>query len=174
METPLEQQLIRMAAGGDKRAYEELIAPLYRPALQLAVAMLPDPKEAEDAVQDAVLNAWLKLHTFRQGPMRPWFLTIVANRCRSLRRSARRVPLFAGWPQSASDDQDALVRTLDIRIALSRLNNKDRLMVVLHFYLDLPFDEIASITSSSPAAVRARTYRALARMRPHLAPELVG
>jgi RNA polymerase sigma-70 factor, ECF subfamily len=134
--------------------------------------MLQDREEAEDAVQDSVLRAWIKLGTFRQGLLRPWFLTIVGNRCRSLRRS-RKLPLLPlGNQTPVPSVEERVVQSLDLRRALMDLRHKDRVLVVLHFYLDLPFDEIAVVVGLRPAAVKARTYRAVRRLVPRLTEEL--
>jgi RNA polymerase sigma factor (sigma-70 family) len=69
--------------------FEESVRPLLRQAFHLAQSMLLDRHEAEDAVQDATLNAWRSFGQFRDhgGGLRPWFLKIVANQCRSRLRS---------------------------------------------------------------------------------------
>src|SRR5215831_559483 len=88
MGTVATRELVDRSLAGDRSAFEQLIEPLMEPAYRLACGMLLDRAEAEDAVQEATLKAWLKLSTFRTGAeLRPWFLTIVANHCRDLRRS---------------------------------------------------------------------------------------
>ncbi len=73
----------------DVAAFESQLRPLLRAAYDLAHAMLRDRQEAEDAVQEALVKAWRAFPGFedRGGGVRPWFLTIVANQCRSLMRS---------------------------------------------------------------------------------------
>src|SRR5690349_11379404 len=85
---PDADALIGMAASGDESAFELLVRPHLQPGYRLAVAMLGDPTAAEDAVQEATFKAWRHLGRLRPGSaMRPWFLTVVANQCRSERRS---------------------------------------------------------------------------------------
>src|ERR1700694_2207682 len=81
---------IAEARSGDQVAFEALITPLIHPAYRLAFAMLGRREEAEDAVQESVLKAWSRIGQLRPetGALRPWFLTIVANHCRSVRRRA--------------------------------------------------------------------------------------
>src|SRR5215472_15212756 len=81
-------ELLERSVAGDRVAFERLFRPLYDDAFRLAAAMLSDASLAEDAVQESLFKAWRKLYTFRVGEdVRPWFLTIVANQCRSLRRT---------------------------------------------------------------------------------------
>src|SRR5450759_233214 len=81
------QMMIR-AAEGDAHAFAALIEPLLNPAYRLAAVMLADRSAAEDAVQEASIKAWRKLGQLRgdTGSLRPWFLSIVANECRMVRR----------------------------------------------------------------------------------------
>lgn len=65
-----------------------MLEPTIRRATRLAFAMLHDRSEAEDAFQDAALRAWRRLQNLRDGsPFQPWFMGIVANQCREIRRS---------------------------------------------------------------------------------------
>src|SRR6267378_5947550 len=70
-----------------EQTFADLLSPLIEPGFRLALAMLHDPQAAEDAVQEASFTAWRKLGQMRdQGRLRPWFLGVVANKCRNARR----------------------------------------------------------------------------------------
>jgi RNA polymerase sigma factor (sigma-70 family) len=106
--------------------FEELVRPLLRQAFHLAQSMLLDRHEAEDAVQDATLNAWRSFGQFRDhgGGLRPWFLKIVANQCRSRLRSRwwqvwRRAELRDGGGAAA---EDGVVLRTDLARAIGRLS----------------------------------------------------
>src|ERR1700730_15830066 len=67
--------------------FDAMIGPHLDAGYRTALAILRDPDQAHDAVQESAFKAWRKLHQLREGkPARPWFLTIVANQCRSERR----------------------------------------------------------------------------------------
>lgn len=84
----MQQELIQDAKDGDGIAFDALLGPLLDPAYRLALGILHDREAAQDAVQDAALRAWRKLEQLREGTeMRPWFLAIVANQCRSMLRT---------------------------------------------------------------------------------------
>ena len=69
-------------------AFAELLRPLIEPGFRLALAMLRDPSAAEDAVQEASFTAWRKIGRMNdRGKLRPWFLGVVANKCRNARRN---------------------------------------------------------------------------------------
>ncbi|HEY1420204.1 MAG TPA: RNA polymerase sigma factor [Candidatus Dormibacteraeota bacterium] len=155
----------------DERAFAELLRPLIEPGFRLALAMLHDSQAAEDAVQEASFTAWRKLGRIRdRDRIRPWFLGVVANKC----RNARRGKWIAGVSLGLSEDltvassEERAVRGADLRHAVSRLRYDDRLVVVLYFYLDMPLDDVAAVVGSSVGAARARLYRAVQRLRPDL------
>src|SRR5438132_475274 len=67
--------------------FADLLKPPIEPGFRLALAMLHDAQAAEDAVQEASFTAWRKLGRMHdQGRLRPWFLGVVANKCRNARR----------------------------------------------------------------------------------------
>ena len=126
------ERLQRAKAGGG-RAFEELLAPVLDPAFRLAMTMLNDRPAAEDAVQEAALKAWRKLGGFREGSeLRPWFLAIVANECRSMRRTRWWSVLRLGEipPRAPSDDRTA--ERLDLDAALDRLPQPQLLALTLY------------------------------------------
>src|SRR5256885_12978423 len=87
MEDRAEQALITLAKAGDRPAYERLLEPAVGPATRLAYAMLHDRSEAEDAFQESAFRAWQRLRNLREGSrFQPWFMGVVANQCRELRR----------------------------------------------------------------------------------------
>jgi RNA polymerase sigma-70 factor (ECF subfamily) len=163
---------LQRAKAGDGRAFEELLAPVLDPAFRLAMTMLKDRGAAEDAVQDAALKVWRKLGSFREGSeLRPWFLAIVANECRSARRTRWWGVIRLGElpPHSSSEDRSA--ERLDLDAALDRLAQHQMLALSLYYHLDLPIEEVARVIGCSPGAARVRIHRALAALRPGMALE---
>src|SRR5437763_3404242 len=164
------------AASGDPDAFALLIQPLLDPAYRLAAVMLSDRSAAEDAVQEASIKAWRKLAQLRGdvGSLRAWFLSIVANECRMARRQRWWSVLRMADVDRSADSIDRFSgQSSDLKAALLRLSPDDRLPLVLHFYLDLPLDEVARILKVSPSAAKSRVYRAAHRLRPELSDEEV-
>jgi len=154
---------------GQRRArFESLIQPLLPAACGLALAMLADRGEAEDAVQEAALQAWRKLDQLGNGrPPGPWFMAIVANRCRTTRRgrwwSLLRVAEVPGFRATTDVDVDGRA---DLERAIAKLGPKDRLVLYLHFSMDLPLHDVANVMGVSLSATKSRLYRAARRLRP--------
>jgi RNA polymerase sigma factor (sigma-70 family) len=160
------------ALAGDDAAFAELVGPLIEPALRLAYSMLADRSEAEDATQEALTSAWRKLHQLRPGmPVRPWLFAIVMNRCRNIRRTRwfRLVRLANPFQGEVAPEQP--LEHIDLDRALASLPQHDRQALFLHFYLDLPLDEVATALGISTSAAKARIYRACHKLRPELTQE---
>jgi RNA polymerase sigma-70 factor, ECF subfamily len=169
-----EALLIRRAQLGDKHAFETLVEPLVAPAYRFAYGMLFNREAAEDAVQEAALKAWRKIGNVREGwSIRPWFFAIVANHCRSERSSRWWSVLTLDLPPRAEPaDDDVIVRGADLRRALRGLPVSRREAIVLHYYLDLPLEEVAAVLRLPIGTVKSRIHRGLEQMRPYL--ELAG
>lgn len=159
---PATLTLVQAARQGDESAFEILLEPLLDQGYRLACAMLHDHHAAEDAVQEASFKAWLKVSHLREGSeMRPWFLGIVANQCRSTRRSRWWSVLRTEPPEQAiPSSDDTLVEGVELRRALRAMDEPKRLVLVLHWYLDLPLGEIAAVTGTSVHAAESRLLRA--------------
>jgi RNA polymerase sigma factor (sigma-70 family) len=159
------QQLAMSRPQGGATDFDTLIGPHLEAGYRTALAILGNPDEAHDAVQESAFKAWRKLHQLREGsPARPWFLAIVANQCRSARRgrwwSVIRLPEIEFVKLDAQSD------TIDIGRALAKLPWEDRLALFLHFYLDLPLDEVGTVLGLSAGGAKTRVYRAAKKLRP--------
>jgi RNA polymerase sigma-70 factor, ECF subfamily len=168
MAPAMDDDTIRDASAGDSAAFSALLGPLLDPAFKLATLLLRDPAEAEDAVQEAALRAWTRLHQLRgdRGHLRSWFLTIVANQCKTMRRRAWwhviKLPHLAKVQGSA---EDAAVRDLDLRRAIERLDTADQFALFAFYYLDLPLNEAAMVMGVPLSTAKSRIYRAVSRLR---------
>jgi RNA polymerase sigma-70 factor, ECF subfamily len=165
----VQSDLVQRARRGDGEAFAELLRPEYRAGIRLAMALLHNVDEAEDAVQESAFKAWRKLDNLRDASLlRPWFLAIVANQCRSVRRGK--------WWTSRTDEQAReeaaeaadIAGSIDLRRAVAQLEYDQRLVLVLRYYLDLSFGEIAVTLEISPKAARSRVERAVKNLRPML------
>jgi len=165
--------LVERAKNGDRSAFDQLIGPIVDQGFRLAYGMLHDRQAAEDAVQEAAIRSWRKLSNLRHGTeMRPWFLAIVANQCRTIARgrwwSVLRIDATPNLHDSGLEDE--VVRGADVRAALRRLSPEHREVLVLHYYLDLPLDEISAIAGIPVGTVKSRINRGIAAMRPFFEP----
>lgn len=161
-------QQLALDRSNDRAAdFDSLIGPHLDAGYRTALAILRHPEEAHDAVQEAAFRAWRRygqLHDVASA--RSWFLAIVANQCRSARRT--RWWSVVRLPHVETPEEDFPTDSTDIGRALARLPAEDRLALFLHFYLDLPLDEVGVVLGLSAAGAKTRVYRAAKKLRPEL------
>lgn len=128
---------------------------LYRAAL----AILGDPHEAEDAVQDAFVRYLEKAPQNLKTPS-AWLTRVLVNGCRSrLRLAWRRVgPLPETLPAPGPEEREELEE-------LFSLPPEDRAVIHLHYYDGFSTGEIAQMLGQRPGTVRSRLSRARERLR---------
>ena len=155
----------------DGGRFEALVGPLLQPAFRLAYGMLGDRSAAEDAVQEATLRAWRKLHNLRPGhEFSPWFLAIVANECRHLRRARWWSVLKLGSIDHGHGrgGEGLPASRIDLWRAFQRLPHRQQVALLLRYYLDLPLDQVAEALGVSVEAAKSITHRGLRTLRPLL------
>jgi len=159
--------------------FEELLSPVLPVAYRAALHFTRNTSDAEDAVQQAALQAWRAFGSFQEGTnFRAWFLRIVTNVCRSDFRRQRRSPMGPSLdepefnealiPALATQDQggqlpdaDLITRldTEEITAALAGLPEEYRVVATLYFVEELSYQEIADIVDRPIGTVRSRLHR---------------
>ncbi|MFC5996796.1 RNA polymerase sigma factor [Pseudonocardia hispaniensis] len=173
-----EPTLVVRAQEGDLGAFDVLArrhqAALYR----LAVRVLGNRADAEDALQDALLDAWRRIGGFRgEADFSTWMYRIVTNRCLGLLRGrgpAQPVaevtdggaevvpnPTRQPSPEGAAEFDAGLAA---LRAAVAGLPVQQRVCFVLRELEGLGYADIARITGASEPAVRGRIHRARTRV----------
>jgi RNA polymerase sigma factor (sigma-70 family) len=168
--------LVERARNGDVNAYEELVQHYQELAFRVAYQVTGDAAEAEDAAQEAFVNAYYALGRFRPGaPFRPWLCRIVVNEARNRRTSAHRRSVLAERAlvaQSSGDSAqspEAAAEAGEVRstivAALRSLREDDRLILAYRLFFDLSEAEMAEALSCPRGTVKSRLSRALGRLR---------
>jgi RNA polymerase sigma-70 factor (ECF subfamily) len=168
-----EENLLAAARAGDQTSFERLIEPHIAIGYRLAAAMLSDQGQAEDAVQEATLRAWRSLRQLRSSAqIKGWFLSIVANRSRSMRSTRWWSVIRLPQPnRRLPSPADAVDRHEDLSLALGRLSPDERAAVVLRFYEDMSSRDVGLTLGITASAARSRIRRALQQLRVDLAEE---
>ena len=171
-----EAALVARVRAGDRAAFGVLAERYAGVARRVARAVLGDPDDADDAAQDALLSALVKLDQYDpRRPFGPWLLRIVANAAtdRRRRRKVRRVEqldpaLVAGGARpDATTERRALSARL--RAALAELSHRRRMAVVLFDVEGYSHGEIAGILGIPEGTVRSEVFHARRRLRVLLA-----
>ncbi len=159
---------------GDIRGLAALVRLHQLKALRTAYGILGSRSAAEDAVADAFIKVFDKIHTFDGSrPFEPWLYRLVVNTAIDHSRIARRESAFA----EASDE--VMTVDFDLRLevtaAIRALSAQERAVVVLRYYLDFDEKAISEILQTPIGTTKSRLHRARERLRHELSePNLCG
>lgn len=148
-------------------ALERLVVAEQRRLFHIALAIVRDPGEAEDAVQETFVAAWRKWGSLRDEDRRTsWLTTICVRQCIRRRRGLLR------WSLAAPDASVPAVehprfqgRLLDLDRAQEKLSRQQRAALVLSYSHGYSADQCAQLMGVSPGTVRSHLARALATLR---------
>jgi len=167
-----ERVWLEQALQGDAAAFGQLVRAYERPVYNLTYRMLGNPAEAEDAAQETFLRAYIKLATYQpQRKFVNWLLSIASHHCIDrLRRKSRAPqlslddPLPPRWLAADAPRPDQVVSKNQererVRQMLDTLPPVYRAAVVLRYWYDMSYKEIAAITNSTESAIKSRLHRA--------------
>ncbi len=174
-----QRGLVERARRGDHDAFAELARAAVVRLDQAARLILRDPELARDAVQEGLIRAWRDLPKLRD-PDRfdAWLYRLTVNSCIDQTRRRNRRPIevelmpihapFAYDVSSALADRDL------VDGVLRRLDERERAIVVLHYFLGMPLTEVAIALGIPTGTVKSRLHRALRAMRSAIAADAEG
>jgi RNA polymerase sigma-70 factor (ECF subfamily) len=169
-----ESDLIRRFRQGDLSAFEAFVRMHQDRIYNLCRYMLQDPRNAQDAAQDAFLKAYRGLKDFRpDSSLYTWIYRIAVTTCldykrKSYREALRNEPLAEDLPSKEPfPDQLYVSResTKAIHLALQKLPEKLRAAIVLREIEELSYDETAQILRTSIGTVKSRISRGREQLR---------
>lgn len=175
-----DRELVDAVLSGDDEAFRVLVDREAPSVIAHCRRVLGDPYEAEDVAQEAFLQAYRALPTFRaDGPFGAWVWRIASRL--AFARVRRRPPQLQadptrpdGWLAPSLTELDPQLTVLDgerrsaVIEAIASLPPSQRRVVALRFYGDLSLDEISTATGAPLGTVKSRLHRALAALREHL------
>jgi RNA polymerase sigma-70 factor (ECF subfamily) len=172
-----EQIWLEEARRGDKEAFGRLVEAYQIPVYNLAYRMLSNRGEAEEAAQEVFIRAYTKLDTY--DPRRKfstWILSITSNYCIDLIRKRRALLLSIDHPlpphpalmsdrADGPEAQTVAGETEDfVQALLDELPEDYRQTVVLRYWYELSYQEIAEIMDTTVSAIKSRLFRARRQM----------
>jgi RNA polymerase sigma-70 factor (ECF subfamily) len=164
---------LEQARQGDKVAFGKLIEAYQGPVYNLAYRMLSNSGEAEEAAQEAFIRAFTRLDSYNPAhKFSTWLLSITSNYCIDQLRKRRAILLSIDEPlpphpalsadqekrpesQLIMNEQQAMVQSL-----LESLAPDYRQTVVLRYWHDLSYEEIAEMMDTTVSAIKSRLFRA--------------
>jgi len=158
---------------GNQDAFAELVYTFQDPVYNLCYRMLGDGGEAEDASQETFLRAYTHIHRYDTGrSFKTWVMSIASNHCIDRLRKRRMQyvslddePTAAALALSSSDplpEQKTLQneRSEVIQELLLKLDAGYRAAVILRYWYDYSYAEIAQTMNTTESAIKSRLFRA--------------
>lgn len=169
---PTILQWVEATLDGNQDAFAELVNTYQHAVYNLCYRMLSERTEAQDAAQETFLRAYVNLQRYDPArSFKTWLLSIASNHCidRLRRRRLAWLSLDDPLPSTVSlssdepDPEDATItseRSAAVQKLLNGLNADYRAAVVLRYWYDYSYAEIAEILSTTESAIKSRLFRA--------------
>ena len=166
----MDYHLIERCRMGDSSAIENFVHTYQQDVCRLALSILDDPEEAEDATQEALLSALRSLVSFHgASSLKTWLFSIAVNVCRNrLQRQKRHERLIRilgevlriGSAPSAEENAIQNQSNEALWSVIHDMDEKHRIPIVLRYYHDLSVAEIADILHIPEGTVHSRLNHA--------------
>lgn len=175
-----ENEIIRRVLDGDQRAYAELVDRHKDKAMTLAVRLLKNRSEAEEALQDAFVRAYRALPSFeRKSTFSTWFYRIVFNVCSSALNKRGNNNLLSIDIEnnedlkieipSDNDEPDIELESKEfseiVRREISAMEESYSSILTMFFLQEMSYEEIFHVTGLPLGTVKNRLFRARMQLR---------
>ncbi len=170
-----EQAWVLAARAGDRRAFDQLVESYMRPVYNLTYRMLGNPQEAEDAAQETFVRAYTRLDQYSEDhKFSTWIFSIANHHCidRLRKRRATYVsiddnPVLQNLTDETPQPEHSVLGGEDaaeVHRILAQLEPDYRTPLVLRYWEDLSYEEIAATLNLTIPAVKSRLFRARQKM----------
>ncbi len=175
-----DDQLVARAQTGDLPAFEELVQKYQREVYGLACRMVSDSEEAKDLAQQAFLQAFVHIGSFRRdAQFRTWLFRIAINQCYNFLKSRRKFGdtvdceevSLAGEEPSPEEDLVSRDDRRRLYAALDRLPSKQRAVITLKVEQGLSYQEISQVLGGTAGAARVNYCQALKTLKKQMQSE---
>ncbi|MDR7536929.1 MAG: RNA polymerase sigma factor [Armatimonadota bacterium] len=173
-----DQRLLEAFRRGEESAFSALVIKYRETVYRLARRMLGNHEDAADATQEVFLRAYRALARFDgRSKLSTWLYRVTVNLCLDMRERGARQPVVVEVETAAeaalgpglADEAAGRETGRLVRRAIAGLPPRQRAMVALRLYHDLPYQEIARIMRCSEGTVKATMFAALRTLRRALA-----
>lgn len=175
-----DDQLVAQAQEGDLPAFEELVKKYQREVYGLACRMVSDAEEARDLAQQAFLQAFIHIKSFRRdAQFRTWLFRIAINQCYNFLKGRRKFgdPIdcdevnLVGEGASPEEDLVSQDDRRRLHAAMAQLPAKQRAVITLKIEQGLSYQEISQILGGTAGAARVNYCQALKTLKKHMQSE---
>ena len=173
MDASKERNWLAAAQRGEAWALEQFYEDYRHQIYTLCRRLVSRTEDAEDVVQSTFVRAFRALSGFRgDSSPKTWLYRIAVNECVTLLRRRRDTAELVEEEAGTADVVPTITSRMAVRSTLGRVRPDFRLILVLRYWEDLPYEEIAAILKISLPAVKMRLSRAKAEFRKYYGDDL--
>jgi RNA polymerase sigma-70 factor (ECF subfamily) len=163
-----DNEYISRVLAGELAAFETLVERYNSPVYNFCCRMLNNRTDGEDASQEVFLRAFTQLASYRPtyASFITWLLSIAAHYCIDLLRRQRPqidLELVSPWKSSSEPQPEEILisqeRNAQVQALLNKVPHAYRSVLILRYWNDLSYEELASATGLSLNAVKTRLFR---------------
>lgn len=166
--------IINLAKCGDKNAYIALFEEVKNNLYTVALAILKNNTDVEDALQETCLSAYTSICKLTNPEyFKTWITRILINHCIKIKRKQNQFTALDY--QHLEEVKNSLsYEGIDLWNAIDKLTEKDKKIILLRYFNDMKIEEIARVLQCSLSTVKSRLYRANDKLKVIMRGEHVG
>jgi RNA polymerase sigma-70 factor (ECF subfamily) len=154
-----DSQLVALAKEGDHNAFDEIVRRHQDFVYRLALSYLHQREVARDVAQNVFVSAYKGIYYLRnESALRPWLYRICRNNCLNVIRRENLERKYS--PEVSEADNPDLSLGIMVKEMISRLEDQYRQVIILRYYHDLKYKQIAELLGISLSSVKVRIFRA--------------
>ncbi len=177
MDAQKEAKLLQKAQQGDASSYGALVQLCQKSLYRRAIALVGQAEAAEDLLQESLLLGWRSIQAFRgESSLHTWLYRILSNKCKDYLRSSRKqsadISIDASPALVLKDERINLEKKLELseeaRYLIEKVNllpKRYRALLLLRYYDDLSYEQIAKLTHAKVGTVKSRLFAARGMLR---------
>ncbi|MBB6453183.1 RNA polymerase sigma-70 factor (ECF subfamily) [Salirhabdus euzebyi] len=152
-------KLVKKAQRGHVDAFERLIISHKTTMYRIAKTILPSDNDCADAIQEAIVKAYEKIHTLREPQyFKTWLLRIVMNECNQIHRHRKNLISFEKWTEPAAEDHS--FTQIEVNQMLATLPKDQGDILTLFHINDISISDLALMFEVPENTIKTRLRRA--------------
>ena len=165
--------LVKRFQNGEEQAFDELVKKHYSTTHNLLIRLSGNSMDADDLCQETFIRVYRSLRKFKaQSQFSTWLYRIAVNVANSHYRKekVRQLLSFGNDPETMAVDEPTEPRELDPEMwdAIHNLPQKQKMVLTLRIFQELPFKVVASILNMSENSAKVNYHHAIQRLKERL------
>lgn len=160
-------KLFKKAKKGNDKAFEKLFEPYEADIYRIAYVYVKNESDALDVLQETACKAFEKIHGLKEPAyFKTWLIKIAINNALNLLRGKQKIIYMAEvLPEKAIVNQNHIDQKILLEQVMNVLTNEEKSVILLKYYQDLPYTEVANILQIPLGTAKSICYRALKKLR---------